>query len=354
MNFLKGLLMPFAAIYDGVTAFRNTSFDKGWKKSVHFDVPVISVGNLTVGGTGKTPHIEYLIRLLKDQYRTGVLSRGYGRKTTGYILADEQATARSIGDEPMQFYAKFGTDVMVAVGEERALAIPQMLHEDESIKAILLDDAYQHRKVKRDLDILLTDYGRLFYQDFVLPAGRLRESRKGALRADIVIVSKCPDNLAAKERAVISQNIKRYTRADVPVLFTGIRYGKLQKLNESAPEVNSKNIVLVTGIAHSMRLKEDLRGRGYNIIEHLEFGDHYSYNRYSIKRIQDAYTQFSNRNAFILTTEKDAVKLMQDVHKESLKDIPVYYQPIEVYFLEGEEILSKKVMETVAAAEVEK
>jgi tetraacyldisaccharide 4'-kinase len=197
MPVLRILLLPVAWLYEGITRLRNWLYDKGYKKSTSFPLPVISVGNLTVGGTGKTPHVEYLVRLLKDQRQLVTLSRGYGRQTKGFLIADEQANAATIGDEPMQFYQKFGHQIKVAVGEKRVPAIEQILRLYPKTEIILLDDAFQHRAVRPCFSILLSDYHRPFYTDFVLPAGRLRESRKGAGRADAVIFSKCPQNLSA-------------------------------------------------------------------------------------------------------------------------------------------------------------
>lgn len=336
-SLLKGILYPFSVLYNGVTAFRNLSFDKGWKKSFRFDIPVISVGNLTVGGTGKTPHVEYLVRLLKSDYNVGVLSRGYGRKTNGYILAEEgKVTAREIGDEPMQYFTKYGKDVLVAVGEERALAIPNMLLDKEELDVILLDDAYQHRKVKRTVDILLTDYGRLFYKDLVLPSGRLRESRKGAERASMVVVTKCPNDISDAERKEINTNISKYTRKECPVFFTYIKYGAFMPvLNPSLQIEGRKDILLVTGIANTERLKADIHQMGYNVLSHLEFSDHVKYNKAHIKKIVESYQGLMEKNVIVLTTEKDAVKLSSPELKGSLDNMPLFCLPIEIDFVEN-------------------
>lgn len=213
------LLFPFSALYDAATRLRNHLYDIGTKPVIHFETITVSVGNLAVGGTGKSPMVEYLVRLLKGQYKVATLSRGYGRKTKGFILASEQSTAASIGDEPMQFYRKFGAEVAVAVGEERAIAIPEILFHHSDTEVIILDDAFQHRKVGRDLNILLTAYHSPFFKDHVLPAGRLREARKGAHRADIVVVTKCPPTLDEKDKTSFSQAIREYAQPDVPIFL---------------------------------------------------------------------------------------------------------------------------------------
>ena len=192
MILLRILLFPFSWLYYLITQIRNRLYDRGLKPSVKFELPVICVGNLTVGGTGKTPMIEHLIRLLQNRFKVATLSRGYGRATKGIRIAGPSENASTIGDEPFQFYTKFGKRITVAVGEERALAIPTILQECSDTQIILLDDGFQHRKVSPGFSILLTDYHRPFYNDFLLPSGRLRESRWGAERADVIVVTKCP------------------------------------------------------------------------------------------------------------------------------------------------------------------
>ncbi|MCL4162822.1 UNVERIFIED_CONTAM: hypothetical protein GTU68_021639, partial [Idotea baltica] len=205
-------------------------YDNGSKASMDFDRFVISVGNLTVGGTGKTPFVELLIRALESKYNIAVLSRGYKRKTKGFRLANENDNASSLGDEPFQYYVKYGKKSMVVVGEDRALAIQKIISHNPPNEIVILDDAYQHRRVKPQLNILLNDFNRPFYKDYVLPAGRLRESRKHANRADIIIVTKCPKGLNSMEMEGIERQIKRYSQPQVPIFFTGIKYLKPQRL----------------------------------------------------------------------------------------------------------------------------
>src|SRR6187402_2887550 len=207
MNLLRKILFPLAVLYGWVTQLRNFLFDIGILKSYSFDLPVIAVGNLSVGGTGKTPQIEYLIRLLSSKYKVATLSRGYKRKSEGFVLADETSNAEILGDEPFQFFQKF-KNVQVAVDANRKNGIEQLLSQPEKPEVILLDDAYQHRKVKAGFYILLTAYGDLYSDDFILPTGNLRESRSGANRADIVIVTKCPNNLSDQDQNKIQRKLK--------------------------------------------------------------------------------------------------------------------------------------------------
>lgn len=321
------LLYPFAILYNLITRFRNHLYNLSLKPSIGFDLPVICVGNLTVGGTGKTPHIEYLIRLLKKTTKVATLSRGYGRKTRGFLLAEEAPTAGDIGDEPMQFYQKYGQEIVVAVGEQRAFAIPSILQSYDDTEVILLDDAYQHRKVRPSFNILLTDYNQAFYRDFLLPAGRLRESRIGAKRASTIIVSKCPDQLNTDEQASISQAIRKYSAENTPIFFTGIRYGKPISLNKKNTDFG--DVMLLTGIAKAALFKSHVNEH-YQLIDHLELADHVSYSTSVIDTIIKRFGALKGKNSVILTTEKDAVKLMEI---PQLVDLPICYIPIEVYFL---------------------
>lgn len=324
------LLYPFAILYDLITRLRNHLYNLGMKPSIGFELPVICVGNLTVGGTGKTPHIEYLIRLLKSSKKVATLSRGYGRKTSGFLLASEQPQASAIGDEPMQFYQKYSEDIVVAVGEQRAFAIPSILQSHEETEVILLDDAYQHRKVRPSYTILLTDYNRPFYRDFVLPAGRLRESRLGANRADVVIVSKCPDQLSEQERTSIITKIQKYTSENTAIFFTGIRYGKPIPLNGKHGEF--EEVLLLTGIAKPEPFEHYI-SQEFQLIDHITLADHVHYTTSVLHKIRNRFDAISSTKKAIITTEKDAVKLKEQAQ---LADLPIYYIPIEVYFLDEE------------------
>ncbi len=329
---LRWLFLPVSWLYGGIMHLRNVFYDQRWFSSQSFAIPTIVVGNLTVGGTGKTPHTEYLIRLLKDRYRIVTLSRGYGRKTKGFLWATAQSTAQDIGDEPLQFYQKFNLDIQVAVGEDRVAAIERILAEKPTTSLILLDDAFQHRRVKPSMAILLTDYKRLFYKDCMLPTGYLREPGSGARRAQCMIVSKCPPNLSESERQQIVQQIRTYTRPEVPVFFTSIRYGQPQLF--SGKEDGSrerKGMLLVSGIAQPSTL-EAYATQQYLIEKHLIFQDHYDYTQASVEKIADICRKLGVNQ--VLTTEKDFVKLSQFALPSELT---FFYLPIEMYFLFDEE-----------------
>ena len=335
MFLIKILLSPFSVLYLLITSFRNHLYNIGYTRSFKFNTRIIAVGNLTVGGTGKTPHVEYLIRLLKGSYKIATLSRGYGRKTKGILIADDKATASTLGDEPMQFYKKFSPDISVVVGEERALAIPTILFEKPDTQVILLDDAYQHRKVTPDLNILLTDYNRPFYKDSVLPGGRLRESRSGAKRADVIIVSKCPATIGQEERTKIIKEIKRYSSATAPVFFTGIAYKEPRSVFGNSVET-IKKIILFSGIAKAAGLKAELE-KNYELVKFFEYPDHYNYTATDFKKMADCYAENYKEGLALLTTEKDMVKIISHPQRDLLENLPLYYLPIEVFFLSDKE-----------------
>jgi tetraacyldisaccharide 4'-kinase len=324
---LRVLLFPVALLYDIITSIRNRLYDMGYKPSTGFDIPVIGVGNLAVGGTGKTPMIEYLIRLLAPNYSIATLSRGYGRKTKGFRVATKADHAATIGDEPYQFYKKFQTGVVVAVGEERALAIPLIIDQHPETNVILMDDAYQHRKVKPCFQLVLTDYSNPFYNDLLLPAGRLRESRKGIVRADVVIVTKCPPDISEEEKIEIERSIRYYT--DKPVFFTKIRYGVATPLSRMGEPPN--RVILVTGIANHKPLLHYVDAN-FELVQHVAFPDHHAYTVVDLKKIVDLAVK---ENAVVFTTEKDAVKLEGDKLGAILSAVPFFYLPIEMEFLKN-------------------
>lgn len=329
MILLRILLFPIACIYDLVTRIRNHLYDQGLKPSVKFDIPVVAVGNLTVGGTGKTPMIEHLIRLLQNEYKVATLSRGYGRKTKGIRIAKTSESASTIGDEPFQFYTKFGNRITVGVGEERALAIPTILQEHPEINVILLDDAFQHRKVSPSLSILLSDYNGPFYRDYVLPTGRLRESRQGAKRADAVVVTKCPVDISDDEMMVIENSIKKYTAK--PLFFTCIRYGNPVPFAGTQTSL-TQNVVLISGIANSKPLEDYVR-QNFVMIKHLKFQDHHVYTDSDFRVLLNYMT--SNTTLSFLTTEKDKVKLDVSEFQKLTNKLPLFYLPIEVEFIKS-------------------
>lgn len=340
-------LLPLSWIYGLGVGIRNRLFDMGILKSRDFKVPVISVGNITVGGSGKTPHVEYLIRLLRDKTKVAVLSRGYKRKSKGYVLADKDATASVIGDEPSQMKKKY-PDVYVAVDKNRCHGI-ERLTEDEETKdtdVILLDDAYQHRYVKPGVNILLVDYHRLIIYDKLLPAGRLREPKQGKNRADIVIVTKCPRNLKPMEFRVLTRAMDLFPYQKL--YFTTLKYNKLKPLyfGEDRPVSDiqpDENILLLTGIASPKQIIIDLKPYTKNITP-LTYPDHHRFKRKDIERINEMFAAMPDPK-IIITTEKDNARLFG---VEGLSDEVrqhIYMLPVEIEFmLEQQEEFNEKII----------
>lgn len=328
MRFYDILLYPLAGLYGMATAFRNKMFDAGLKKETSFEVPTVVVGNLAMGGTGKTPMIEFLIRELKDSYSLAVLSRGYGRNTSGFILANDTHGPGDIGDEPFQIYKKFGNEVTVAVGEERILAVPMILAHRPDTDLILLDDAYQHRYIKGDLNMLLTTYQFPFFKDRMLPLGRLREARKNAARAGLVVVTKCPENPGEETKAYYRKQISPYTSFGTPVIFTGIKYKDPSPVFSEGQPV-SENVILVSGIADNRPFVEEAKRR-YNVLEILSFRDHHKYAAKEIEAIKKTCLKYAGKQPWVLTTEKDAVKLNDEKFLPLFGEIPIFVLRLEV------------------------
>jgi tetraacyldisaccharide 4'-kinase len=323
------LLLPISWLYGGIIWLRNKLFDRNILKSATFNFPIICVGNLATGGTGKTPMTEYLIRLLKADFKTATLSRGYKRKTVGFAIADEKTTALEIGDEPMQFHQKF-PEVTVAVGEERVVAIPQLLHERPETEVIILDDAFQHRQVKAGLNIILTEFSNLYTRDFILPAGDLRDVRSSSKRADIIIVTKCKTNFSEAERNKVFTEISPATNQTV--YFTTITYGKPYHLftKEVIDIEHDYGILLVCGIANPRPLKEHLTKHA-DSYDMLRYADHHIFHSNDLKDIKQQFAKIVADQKVVLTTEKDAVRLQK--FEQELKNFPIYVIPIEHQFL---------------------
>jgi tetraacyldisaccharide 4'-kinase len=326
------LLFPISLIYGGIIWLRNWLFDKKILRSVAFNLPVICVGNIAIGGTGKTPMVEYLIRLLQNDFKVASLSRGYKRKTKGFAIADARTTAAQIGDEPMQFYTKF-PNVAVAVGEERAVAIPQLLQAKAGTHVIILDDAFQHRPVKAGLNIVLTAYNNLFTRDIILPSGNLRDVKASIKRADIIVVTKCISGLSVAEKNTIIKEIKPLPYQTV--FFTAINYTKPYHLfNNSEAVINSNtSVLLVCGIANPNPLKMFLAQQAHSY-SMLRYADHHIFNSNDLAAIKKHFKKMQASNKIIVTTEKDATRLVK--FADELKDYPVYVLPIEHSFLFGE------------------
>lgn len=342
MSFLRKILYPLSVLYGEVTSARNKMYDKGMLKSTSFDTPTIVVGNLSVGGTGKSPQIEYLIRLLKNTYKVAVLSRGYKRTSKGFIVADHNASAESIGDEPMQFHTKFN-EVTVAVDADRVNGITQLkkLYNPE---VILLDDAYQHRKVEGGFNILLTPYDNLYVDDTMLPTGELREKVNGASRAQIIIVTKCPETLSEEEQYTITCKLK--PELYQTVFFSKIAYNDavISKKDEIAIDnLKDYKVLLVTGIAKTKPLTDFLAKQSV-VIEHLKFKDHYHFSDKDYNTIFSSFANLKGDKKLILTTEKDYVRAFAN------RSEIVYYLPIKTSFIEHQDSFDTLVKKYVSSS----
>lgn len=315
MKIVRYILFPIVPIYFLVTWLRNKLYDWGLFTSMEYDIATICVGNLSVGGTGKTPMIEYLIRLLKPSYKLATLSRGYKRSTEGFVIADENSTASTMGDEPFQFHNKFD-DIVVSVDADRRNGISNLLKLKLPPEIILLDDAFQHRKVKCKFNILLTAYHDLYPNDMLLPTGNLREPVSGAKRADVIVVTKCPDSISQTDKNRILHSLKPTAKQEV--FFSSIRYSKLIKnltSEHNIEQLSDKKFTLVTGIANSKPLVEYLEFKNLQF-EHLNYNDHHEF---TSKEIKDLHTK-----EMILTTEKDFMRLLPHFKEQD----KLYYLPI--------------------------
>lgn len=330
---VRMLLFPFSLIYGLIIWVRNKMFDKGWISSSSFNLPLIGIGNLTAGGTGKSPMVEFIITKFMDQFRLAVLSRGYMRKTSGYAVANPQSTALEIGDEPMQFYNKFPS-VTIAVGEERIVAIPQLLHDVPDTEAIILDDAFQHRYVKPGLNILLTDCNNLFTRDWFLPTGDLRDLPSSYKRADVLVVTKCPPDLSHEQGEELRDELKPLTHQEL--FYTAIHYGIPYHLfsKEKRPLNDKTEALLVSGIANPKTLKKYLSDNTAVYYDML-YSDHHIFTIDDLKDIRKRFESISSSNKVIVTTEKDAMRLIK--FQQPLIEYPVYVIPIEMKFLFGGE-----------------
>lgn len=343
------LLFPISWLYGLVTNIRNILFDYDILKSTQFDIPVISVGNITIGGTGKTPHIEYLINLLKEKQNLAILSRGYKRKTKGFLIADNQSTSTDIGDEPKQIKKKF-PNTTVAVDANRVNGITQLIKM--GINTVILDDAFQHRYVKPGLSILLVDYNRNINTDYLLPYGRLRESKKAKDRADIIIVSKTPEKLKPIDRGLIGKNLN--PRPYQSLYFTGLKYGKLVPFLSDTVSVPIDwglsaiiySVVLVTGIARPQQLVRYLE-KFSNDIHHLNYPDHASFTQQKIKIIINTFNNIKNDKKIIITTEKDAVKIQELKITNTLIKQNMFFLPVEIFFISEEQEFENQIIEYV-------
>ena len=326
-------LLPFSLVYGFIIWCRNWLFDVSILKSKSYFTPTINVGNIAVGGTGKTPHIEYLINLLSNDYKVATLSRGYKRKTKGFLIADPKHSFEDIGDEPKQLKYQF-KDVIVTVDGNRQRGIEQLEKLEEKPDLILLDDAFQHRYVRPGVNILLTDYSKPYWEDKILPAGDLRDSSEQVRRADIVIVSKSPVLITAMRKRIILRNLNLFPYQNL--FFTTIVYGDLICITKQANYIKEDTAVLMlTGIANPKHLETHLL-RNYKSVISLEFPDHHSFTERDFVNVIEQYNLISSENKIIVTTLKDAVRLKDNRNFTKFSEIPMFYQSMKIEFLEGE------------------
>ena len=333
---LKILLAPFSLLYGLIIGARNTLYQTGVLKSSSFSIPVIGVGNLSMGGSGKTPHVEYLIRLLQPYINVGTLSRGYMRKTTGYMEVMTGHNVDLTGDESLQYKLKY-PDVIVSVAEQRAIGIPQMIGDHPDLQTVILDDAFQHLSVKPSLNILITDYKYPYFEDYLLPSGRLREWRIAYKRADIIVVSKCPDTLTQDEKNDWLSKIK--PEENQRVFFSYYEYGNPYFMYDSKKRIelnDTMNAILVSGIAKPIYLQEYLEEK-LNFVNVHSYEDHHDFKPHEVSLINRALQELPEENRIVITTEKDSTRL--DRHREYLQEqkIPIYILPIRVKFHEENE-----------------
>lgn len=337
-------LWPLSLFYGLGVSVRNRLFNLDILKTHEFDVPIICVGNITVGGTGKTPHTESLIDALQNECRVACLSRGYKRKTSGFVLANENSTANDIGDEPMQIKSKY-PNIIVAVDANRVRGIKKLMQLPEKPDVIILDDGFQHRYVKADINIMLIDYNRPIYEDCLLPLGRLRESQGAKDRANYVIVTKCPPNISPIEKRIILKhlNLKAYQQ----LLFSTMKYGEITPFDgvSHCPLHPNGAILCVTGIAQPTPYLEHLKNATKQI-SHIAFPDHYNYRNADIQRIIQEYNKIDNPNKCIFTTEKDAVRLTLCNIPEDIKQ-QIFYIPIQPEYLTPRDQLIKNIYDYV-------
>ncbi len=331
MNFLRIILFPLALLYGLITLLRNKFFDWGILPSNSYPHPIIGIGNLSTGGTGKTPHIEYLISLLKQKYSVATISRGYKRKTRGYLEVNARSTVKQVGDEPLQMCLKH-PDILVTVSESRNKAIKRIKDQHPKNQVILLDDSFQHRYVKPGLNILLTDYHKIFTKNYVLPTGNLREFRMGAKRSDILIVTKTPSVFSPLDRKLILKDLEKYGIKNI--FFSYIKYGKWMPVTNFARTEKlqkAKTIFLITGIANPIPLGEYLK-RLCTDLKVFQFADHHQFTEKELSEFVNKYHETYSGSKAIVTTEKDSMRLRSPGLSRILTNLPVYYVPIEVEF----------------------
>ncbi len=334
MKIKKILLYPFAIIYGVITSFRNSLYN--WKilKSKSFEVHTICVGNLAVGGTGKTPHVEYLIDLLKSEFKIATLSRGYKRKTYGFIIASEESIASEIGDEPLQYKSK-NPELTVSVDTNRVNGVKRLLELENPPKIILLDDAFQHRALNCEFNIIISEYSNLYINDALMPAGYLRESKIGIHRADIVIISKTPEKTTAIDIRNLSKDLK--LQAHQRLFFSWLKYCELEGFQNSLDTIDTLNdlfryrIILFTGIGNPEPIRTYLKEYASDV-KHIAFPDHHTFTIEDISAIRTKFDEYEGGNKIIVTTEKDAMRLKGTDLEDTVNNLPLYVLPVKVDF----------------------
>ena len=332
------IFYPLVIIYSTVVEIRLFFYKIGLFKISSTPIFSIGIGNITVGGTGKTPHVEYFIRKYTETHKIATLSRGYGRKTKGFLAVDASMSSEKVGDEPWQFFLKFGQQIKVNVGEKRVLAAQKIHRLYPQINLLLMDDVFQHLAVKADFSILLCDYTRPFFQDFPFPAGKLRELRKGAQRADSIIVSKCPVGITKEERTFYTHEIERYAK-NIPIAFSMFTYGEVIPVFNIS--LKPTKWLLITGIARPKPLLDHLKSQNA-LLKHIQYPDHHDFSAAESLDVLQAYQKIGDLQAGVLITEKDYARL-NPLTKELWKELPLFYIPIQVEFIEGEELLLQNI-----------
>ena len=326
------LLAPLSLIYGSITSIRNFLFDVGILNSKKFDIPIICVGNLSVGGNGKTPHVDYLAKTLKGKYKVAIISRGYKRKNYNFSYVEINSSVKDVGDEPLML-KKRNPNITVVVCGDRIKAVNKLKKDKPSTELILLDDGFQHRWINSSLNLLLTNINKPFYKDYLLPLGNLRENRSECRRADCIIITNYQKAYDTHKKEIISNILKYYNKQ---IIFSSIKYQKPIGVfnNEILDDLNERKIILITGIANSIELKTHLNKKS-EIIKHFKFDDHYNYYKEDIMNILSFYKTLEDNKKLILTTEKDKDKLIQ--YEDLFKGCELYYLPIEVELNNKEE-----------------
>lgn len=346
---LKILLLPFAVIYGFITAFRNWLYDWHFLKQKKFDIHTIGVGNLAVGGAGKTPMVEYLIKLLRTEgVRLATLSRGYKRKTSGFLLADKDSTAEDIGDEPLMYKYKY--DIQVAVDGNRVRGVKKLLTSETPPKIILLDDVFQHRAIKCGLNIVVSDFNKLFFEDVMLPSGTLREFKGGIKRADVIVISKTPERTSPVEIRNVIKDIKPL--AHQKVFFSYIKYGELFSISNSSEKIDTLKdlfrfrIIAFTGIANAAPMINYLKEYAADV-KHLPFEDHQEYTPKHLQDIERYYHSLQGGNKLLVTTEKDLMRLKNNSIWHIAERMNIFVLPIEITFKDKEEEFNNLILKYV-------